>query len=385
MKFPLIVAWLQLTHKRTRLLIALSGIAFAVILMFMQLGFSDGLYDSNVRVHTKLKSDIFLISSRSIALNTLKTFSQRRLYQAQSFDGVESVSSVYLDFGFWTNPQDYTSRQILIMGFNPDEDVFDLPEVQENIDKIKIPDVVLFDRDSRPEFGPIATEFEQGMTISTEVNNRQINIGALFKLGTSFAANGTLITSDLNFLRIFNNQRQKGLIDIGLIRLKPDVKVENLVEAMRKELPQDVRVLSKQEFIQLEKDYWKSSTAIGFIFTVGTIMGFMVGAVIVYQILYSDVSEHLAEYATLKAMGYKSSFLFSLVFQEAIILSILGYIPGFALCLGLYDMTRDATLLPISMTFIRALTVVILTILMCAISGAIAIRKVQSADPADIF
>jgi len=288
MKFPFIIAWLQLTHKRTRLLIALAGIAFAVILMFMQLGFSDGLYDSNIRVHTKLKSDIFLINSTSVALNTLKTFSQRRLYQAQSFDGVESVNSLYLDFGFWTNPQNYTSRQILIIGINPDEDVLDLPEVQENADRIKIPDVVLFDRNSRPEFGLIASEFEKRTTISTEVNNRQITVGALFELGTSFAANGTLITSDLNFLRIFSNKRQKGLIDIGIIRLKPGVNAENLVQIMKKELPQDVRFLSKQEFIQLEKDYWRSSTPIGFIFTVGTIMGFMVGAVIVYQILYSN-------------------------------------------------------------------------------------------------
>lgn len=385
MNLPMTVAWLQLTHKKTRLVIALAGIAFAVILMFMQLGFSDGLYDSNVRVHTKLKGDIFLISPKTVALNTLKTFSQRRLYQAQSFEGVESVSSVYIDFGFWANPQNHTSRNIFIMGFNPEEDVLDLPDVQQNLEKIKIPDVVLFDRDSRPEFGPVAVEFDQGKTITTEVNNRRITIGALFKLGTSFAANGTLITSDLNFLRIFNNKRNKGLIDIGLIRLKPGVNTENLVENLRKELPQDVKVLSKQEFIQLEKGYWRSSTAIGFIFTVGTTMGFMVGAVIVYQILYSDVSEHLAEYATLRAMGFKSSFLFSLVFQEAIILSVLGYIPGFILCLGFYDMTRNATLLPIVMTFNRASIVIILTFLMCGISGAIAMRKVQSADPADIF
>lgn len=385
MNFLMTVAWLQLTHKKTRLLIALAGIAFAVILMFMQLGFSDALYDSNVRVHTKLKGDIFLISPKSVALNTLITFSQRRLYQAQSFDDVESVSSVYIDFGFWNNPQNHTIRQIFTMGINTDEDVLDLPDLKQNIDKIKIPDVVLFDRDSRTEFGPVATEFDQGKTITTEVNNRRITIGALFKLGTSFAANGTLITSDLNFVRIFSTKRQKGLIDIGVIRLKPGANAENLVKAMRKELPQDVRVLSKQEFINLEKDYWKSTTAIGFIFTVGIIMGFMVGAVIVYQILYSDVSEHLSEYATLKAMGYKSSFLFNLVFQEAIILSVLGYIPGFALCLGLYEMTRNATLLPIFMSFSRATTVIILTILMCAISGAIAMRKVQSADPADIF
>lgn len=384
MKYSITVAWLQLTHQKTRMLVALAGIAFAVILMFMQLGFSDGLYDSNVRVHSKLKGDIFLISPRSVALNTLNSFSQRRLYQAQSFNGVDSVSSVYIDFAFWANPENHTTRQIFTMGINPDEDVLDLPELQQNIDTIKIPDVVLYDRDSRAEFGPVAAEFDKGKVVTIEVNNREITIGSLFKLGTSFAANGTLITSDLNFVRIFPN-RTKGLIDIGIIRLKPGVNAKILVEAMRKELPPDVRVLSKEEFIQLEKDYWRSSTAIGFIFTVGTTMGFMVGAVIVYQILYSDVSEHLGEYATLKAMGYKSSFLFNLVFQEALILSILGYIPGFALCLGLYDMTRNATLLPIFMTFSRASTVIILTIFMCVISGAIAMRKVQSADPADIF
>ncbi|HEY9803150.1 MAG TPA: ABC transporter permease DevC [Leptolyngbyaceae cyanobacterium] len=385
MKFAMTVAWLQLTHKKARLIIALAGIAFAVILMFMQLGFSDGLYDSNVRLHTKFKGDIFLISPRSVALNTLKAFSQRRLYQAQSYDGVESVSAIYIDFAFWTNPQNHTNRQIFTIGFNPDEDVLDISEIQPNIDKIKIPDVVLFDRDSRTEFGSVAADFDEGQTVTTEINNRRITIGALFKLGTSFAANGTLITSDLNFLRIFSESRQKGLIDIGIIRLKPGVNAENLVADMKQQLPPDVRVLTKEEFIQLEKEYWRSSTAIGFIFTVGTIMGFMVGAVIVYQILYSDVSEHLAEYATLKAMGYKSTFLFNLVFHEAIILSILGYIPGFALCLGLYDMTRDATLLPITMTVSRASTVIILTVLMCAISGAIAMRKVQAADPADIF
>jgi putative ABC transport system permease protein len=37
------------------------------------------------------------------------------------------------------------------------------------------------------------------------------------------------------------------------------------------------------------------------------------------------------------------------------------------------------------MTMARAVTVLILTIIMCTISGAIATRKLQSADPADMF
>jgi putative ABC transport system permease protein len=299
-------------------------------------------------------------------------------------EGVESASPIYLGFVLWKNPQNRRSRSILLIGFNPEEPVFDLAGVQQNLARIKIPDIVLFDEASRAEYGPIATEFKQEKTIATEVRGRRIEVGGLFELGASFGADGNLITSDLNFLRIVT-VRRAGLIDIGLIRLKSNANLEATISYLRNYLPKDIKVLSKQEFIEFEKDYWRNGTAIGFIFTLGTIMAFVVGTVIVYQILYTDVSEHMAEYAMLKAMGYKTSYLFSVVFQEASILSFLGYIPGFALCLGLYDLTRSATSLPIAMTLERGLTILVLTILMCLLSGAIALRKVQSADPADIF
>jgi putative ABC transport system permease protein len=378
------LAWLQLVREKIRLLVALAGIAFAVILMFMQLGFRDALFDSTVRLHTQLRTDIVLISPQSESLIAMESFSQRRLYQALGFEGVESISPLYLDFDFWKNPQTRGTRSILVIGTDPEDRVFDLPGVEQSLDQIKLPDIVLFDQNSRAEFGPIPTEFNQGKTITTEVGGRRVTVGGLFQLGASFAADGNLITSDLNFLRLFD-ERLKGLIDIGLIQLKPGVNSEQVVKDLQAGLPKDVEVLSKQGFIDFEKNYWATSTAIGFIFTLGTAMGFIVGTVIVYQILYTDVSDHLVEYATLKAMGYPDFYFFSVVFQEALILSVLGYIPGFAVCLGLYDLTRDATALPMVMTLSRGLNVLILTVLMCCISGAIAVRKVQTADPADIF
>jgi len=117
----------------------------------------------------------------------------------------------------------------------------------------------------------------------------------------------------------------------------------------------------------------------------GTIIGFIVGTVIVYQILYSEVADHLPEYATLKAMGYTQKYLLVVVLQEALILAILGYIPGFTFAIFLYDLARNATLLPIVMTSSRAVMVLVLTILMCFTSGAIAVQKLRAADPADIF
>ncbi len=388
MKLPL--AWLQLKHEKSRLFVAIAGISFAVVLMFMQLGFQAALFDSAVRLHTSLRGDIFLLSTRSTALIAMKSFSERRLYQALAFKEVEFITPIYLSFAQWKNPANPSYwRNIHVIGFDIRYPVFDLPGVEKNIDKLQRPDVVLFDEASRHEFGPIAAELKRKASINTEIDNitsgtRSITVGGLFKLGTSFGIDGNLITSHLNFLRIFS-QRNKGLIEVGLIKLKPGSVLNQVKGKIKSYLPPDVRVLSKQEWSDFEKRYWMSSTAIGFIFSLGVGMGLIVGIVVVYQILYTDVSEHLAEYATLKAMGYRHTYLLSVVFQESIILAILGYIPGFLLSSGLYKLARNATLLPIAMTHSRSWFVLLLTIFMCFISGAMAVRKLRDADPADIF
>ncbi|MEH1788772.1 MAG: ABC transporter permease DevC [Nostoc sp.] len=381
-KIPL--SWLQLTREKTRLAVALAGIAFADILMFMQLGFRDALYYSNVRFHNSLQGDIVLINSQSNAILAMRSFSQRRLYKALELPAVQSVHPIYLDFTIWKNPVTGRPRSILIFGINPETNLVNLPGVQENLDKLKLPDVVLFDRSSRVEYGPIAANYDQGKTVTAEVRRRRVKVEGLFTLGASFGADGNLITSDINFLRIFNN-RQKGLIDIGLIRLKPGADANVVAQELRKYLPNEVNVLTKQEFIAFERNYWANSTAIGFIFTLGTVMGFIVGTVIVYQILYTEVADHLAEYATLKAIGYTQNYLLTVILQEALLLAVLGYFPGIVFALFMYNSARAATLLPVFMSFDRAVMVLILTMLMCIISGAIAVRKLSSADPADIF
>jgi putative ABC transport system permease protein len=381
-KIPL--SWLQLTREKTRLAVALSGIAFADILMFMQLGFRDALYYSNVRMHSSLMGDVILINNQSNAVLSMKTFSQRRLYKALDLPTVQSVHPIYLDYTSWRNPVTGRPRSILIFGINPEVNVFDLPGVQENLNQLKLPDVVLYDRSSRVEYGPIADSFDQGQIVTAEVRRRKIKVGGLFTLGTSFGADGNLITSDVNFLRIFNN-RQKGLIDIGVIKLKPGADATQVAQQLRSYLPTDINVLTKQQFVDFERNYWATSTAIGFIFTLGTIMGFIVGTVIVYQILYTEVTDHLSEYATLKAIGYTQNYLLNVILQEAFLLAVVGYVPGFISALVLYSIAKDATFLPIFMSYNRAIMVIMLTILMCFISGMIAIRKLSSADPADIF
>jgi putative ABC transport system permease protein len=381
-KIPL--AWLQLSHEKMRLVVAIAGITFADILMFMQLGFRDALFDSAIKFHDSVQGDVFLVSPQSTALIAMKTFSARRLYQAKSLSNVEDITPVYIDFRIWKNPENKTTRSIMVIGFNPaNQQLFTMPGVKENIDQMLLADTFLFDTKSREQFGDVKKWFDSGKTVETEVGNRRIKIGGLFDMGASFGADGNILSSDTNFFRL--TKRDPGLIDVGVIRLKAGSDPIATATQLKTILPKDVQVFTKTEFIDFERKYWQEGTSIGFIFTLGTVMGFIVGIVIVYQILYTDVADHLPEYATLKAMGYTDWYLLTVVFQEAVILAVIGFAPGMLAAVGLYTMTRNATSLPLLMTVSRATLVLLLTMIMCLFSGAIAVRKLRAADPADMF
>jgi putative ABC transport system permease protein len=378
------LGWLQLSHEKGRLLVALSGIAFADVLMFMQLGFQAALYDSNTRLNRSLQTDIVLVSPQGRNMQDLSTFSRRRLYQAMDIPGVKSAEAFYSNVISWKNPQTRKETTIQVVGFNPNQSAVSLPDVNQQLDSLKLPDAVLFDRGSRGDYKEAIAQVEQGQTVTTEVDRRTITIAGLFELGASFGADSVLMTSDQNFLLLFP-RRDAASISLGLIQLESGYDPKQIATILKSHLPDDVRVLTHEEFIQFEENYWKSGTPIGFIFGLGTAMAFVVGVVIVYQVLSTDVNAHIKEYATFKAMGYHNFYLLGVVFEEAIILAFMGFIPGVILPLGLYRLAAKATALPIYMPMARALLVLILTIIMCAISGAIATRKLQSADPADMF
>jgi putative ABC transport system permease protein len=378
------LGWLQLSHEKSRLLVALSGIAFADVLMFMQLGFQTALYDSNTRLHRSLQADVVLVSPQARNLQSMSSFSRRRLYQAMDVPGVKSAVAMYCNHIIWKNPQTRLQTGVLVIGFNPDQPVFKLPEVNQQLSAIKIPDTVLFDRGARGEYQQAIAQIDQGKTLTTEIDGRTITISGLFNIGASFGADGSLITGDQNFLRLFP-ARPASNISIGLVQVKPGHEPQKVAADLRAYLPEDVRVLTHQEFVEFESDFWRNNSPIGFIFSLGVSMGFVVGVIIVYQVLSTDVNAHIREYATFKAIGYRNLYLLGVIFEEALILAALGFFPGLIVSLGLYKLTRNATNLPMFMTIIRAIQVLILTNIMCVISGAIATRKLRSVDPAEMF
>ena len=382
--FKIPLGWLQLKKEKLRFTVALLGVAFAVILILMQLGFREAMFGSAVRYHERLRYDIVLVAPEMAFIVQPHSFTRRRLYQARGVTGVASVAPVYLGIGTWKNPVDHSVRSVFVVGFDPNDDVIDLPEIERQRDLFTIEDSILFDEASRPEYGPIAERLRAGKTVQVELNNRLVTVAGLFPFGTSFGIDGSVVTSDANFLRLFPN-RQPGLIELGLVRLAPGADVERVRDAIRALLPRDVLVLTKAQFIAKERNYWDSSTPIGYVFAFGVVVGMVVGGIIVYQILFADVNDHLAEYATLKAMGYSNGYLSGVVIQQAVILAGVGFVPGLAICLLLYRISSEATRLPLEMTWPRGVGVFVLTVLMCAASALMALRKVRSADPADVF
>jgi putative ABC transport system permease protein len=377
------LAWEQLVVEKRRLVAALAGIGFAVMLQLMQLGIRDALFDSAVLLHNRLLADLVLTSPLYQNELAAGVVPRRRLYQGLTEPSIESITPLYMGVGPLKNPETGREMGINIIGFRPDSLPLNIPSAADKIHLLKIPDVAIIDRYSRPEFGPIPQLLQTHPTVTTEVLGRRTRIAGVFELGLSFAGNGYLMVSDETFRKQF--RRPEGIFSLGLIRLKPGSDIAAVQGSLRRRLPDDVQVLTMPEFIELEKTFWRNNTPIGPIFLMGAFIGLLVGAVIVYQILYTDVSDHLAEYATLKAMGYADRQLYGVVIEQALILSVLGFPIGFALAEVLYTGARTAARLPIEMSVARAVMVFGFTLLMGIVSGFIALRRVQSADPAEVF
>ncbi|KKZ10803.1 MAG: ABC transporter [Candidatus Synechococcus spongiarum SP3] len=380
------LAWCLLTRQPGRLLVALAGICFAGMLIFLQLGFRDALFDASIAIHRLFNADVVIISSTSSSSVSMEPFPQRRLFQAASWPEVESISPVRWALLVWKNPETGAPRGILAVGFDPDDDILRLEGLAEQKKDLQLDQRVLYDRLSRSEFGPVEDWFKAGRTVTAEVGNTRLVVADLVELGVSFGADGNLLTSNRTFNQLVGSADGASTsIELGLIRLVPGADPDAVAAALNKALADDVQVLTKSEFLAFEQDYWRSSTAIGFIFNLGAAMGLVVGAVVVYQILFSDVVDHLPEYATLKAMGYSSMDLVMVVLQESLLLAGFGYIPAFLAGQGIYGLARKATNLPIVMSSRMAVFVFAMIFIMCVIAGLLAMGKIRDADPAEIF
>jgi putative ABC transport system permease protein len=377
-------AWLQLRSDPLRFAAAVAGIAFAAVMVTFQLGLYQALTEGSVVVHRRLRGDLMMISRQYEFIAINEGFTERRLQQARALPEVTSVAALDVATGKWRNPVDGRFQTIVVFGIRPGEAPFALPDLEANASKLLREDTAFFDRTSRPAYGHITELFESQGPFETELNRQHLRIEGLFTLGTTLAVDANVVVGEKTFHNIFR-QIPPGFINVGLIRLRPGADPVGVRDRLLAFLPPDVKVLTPEEFAQIEKDYWTGKTPIGFVVNAGLIVGLVVGAVIVYQILYTDVTEHLPEYATLKAMGYNDRFFARLVAGQSLILTVLGYVPGVFVSFGVFRLMREMSSLNPQATPATLAIVFVLISGMCAVAGAFATRKLRQARPAEIF
>ncbi len=381
---PLRLAWRQLRAEKARLASAIAGVMFACVLVFMQLGFRSALFDSATALLQNMRADVFLMHPLTTASFRPETFPRARAGQALALPEVLAAAPVYLAQASWRNPENGDRRAVQLIGFDAEAGVMDFPGLQPLVDALKRPDTVAFDRRSRPEFGDMARLLAERGPFEVQVGNRMVEVAGLVEIGPSFGADGNVVLSEVNFRRLVK-ERQVSAVDLVAIKLRPGADVEAAKRRLAELLPRDVIVLSQPELVAWERRYWEEATPIGFIFAFGSLMGLVVGMVIVYQILFSDIAGHLREYATLKAMGYSNFYLGRAVLSAALILAALGFVPGFGVAVLLYDLVGKGTFLPLDMGAERAAGVFLMIFAMCGAAGLLAMRKLRDANPADMF
>jgi putative ABC transport system permease protein len=376
MKTPL--AWRNVSHKKIRSLIALCGISFAIVLIFMQLGFYAAARTSATSVYDALDFDVLVLSPQYVFVARPADFARQRLEQVRAIPGVESVVPVWIGLGEWRNPETRERWNILTVGIEPAQRPFRDPAVNDQLSLLMPRDTALSDLLSRPEQGHPAPG------VISEVQHHRIRIVGQYSIGGGFVAGATLITSRETFLEVFK-QASPDRINVGLVKIAPGASARGVAEEIKTRLWPVATALTRSDSAKAEQTFWLKVKPIGIMFTSGVFVAFMAGAVILYQVLASEVQNRLREYATLKALGYDTRFVYGIVVRQALLFSGLGFIPAFFFTLGLYFLLRTQAMVPVAMELTRVIGVFLLTSLMCLSATFLAIRKVRGADPAELF
>lgn len=376
------LAWRNATADPRRLARAAAGIAFAILLVLVELGFQAAFIDSALEVIRRLDGQLVMVGAGKERWTKSAPFALARLEQALAVPGVARTAPLYRQDGPWKNPSDRSSGVMQVLAFDPDRPVFLLPEATAGPAVLKQPGTVLVDRRSRRFLGPGSP----GMT--TELGRREVRIAGTFALGPDFIVDGTVLTSDRTFKTLFPDvfsRRDGRTVELGLISLAPGADAATVRRDLAALLPDDVRLLTRDEILALETEFQANTTSVGPIFSMGVVVGFVVGLLICYQILYSELSDQLPQYATLKAMGYGNRSLLAVVVQQALLYAVAGFVPALLLGIGLFAVLGEASLLPMRVTAATAVTGLAVAAAMCLAAGLLAVRRVMAADPAELF
>ncbi|WP_306751749.1 FtsX-like permease family protein [Paracoccus actinidiae] len=377
------IGWLQLTHNRTRFAAALAGVAFANVLVFVQLGIMNSMAAATLRPYQFFRADIMISAGDANSLTDGGNVARQWSLQAMADPDVAEGASLFIA----NVPWDRSDKDISLttFGLDPVKTGFLAPEIAGDLGLLQVQDAAILDRLARGLARDEAAAIRPQSPLRFETEGRTLTAYATFAGGGGFGGDGYMLVSDQTFLSLFP-ARSSAAPDHILLTLRPGAQAEAVI-ARLKHLISDptLRIRTFEQAGQDDLRYQQTKRPTGIIFGFGVLIGVLVGLVIVYQVLSTDVADHLREYATFKAMGYGPRFFLGIVLEEALVLGVMGFLPGLIVGTAILTLMGTITTLPLAMTPSMAISVFLGTLFFSALSGAIATRRLAAADPADLF
>ena len=376
MRFAL--AWRILTYDKGRTTLAVAGVFLAILLVFVQLGFFIAVPQGGMLLYDQTRFDLLIAATGYEYQVQPGAFPLSQLDRARTAPEVALAAPLYFGEAKWRSGADGKAPDIFVIGLDPQDRIFTSEDINRQLAVLDQADTALVDNMTRPMFGPLTT----GRVV--DIDGDKVKIGGDYVLGTGFMGLGVILVSAQNFVHLFPFRKQ-GQVNLGLIQLKQGIDPDRAAASLRQLLGGDIQIFTRPELEAHETAYWTTRTSVGLLFGSGLMVSFIVGIMVVYQILATQVSRQLPQFATLKAVGYGDRFLNGTVITMALLIVLAGFFPALVAAVGIYEVIREETLLPVQMSGPRIAVVFSSTLAMAAASALLSMSSLRRADPADLF
>lgn len=371
------IAWRNTFQNRKRTITALGGISFSILLIFMQLGLLNGARRTASMLYDFFNFDLVIVSDKYQYLADANHFDIMRIIQAGVTPGVASVFKLNINGGAWTDTTTSLTSQALLLGIDSDSTFISNESIRKGLPALQGNNAVMVDLYSHSDYG------DMSIGATPKINDTSVVVAGHFTLGVTLFSDGAVMVDNSLYDRLV--QGRSRMTNIGLIKITPGSDPDTVKRDLEQSLPKDVLVYKRNDMIKQEQNYFITVKPMGIMFQAGVVVAFIVGVVVLFQVLSTDISNRINEFATMKAMGFSPVFIYGIGIRQALIFAILSYVPSFLLSVAIFKLILLAAHLRVAMTLNLALLVLALSVCMCVISCVLALQKVRKSDPAELF
>ena len=365
-----------LLQDRLRFLITVSGVAFAVMLVLVQVGLFLGLLGYATVTIEHAGADLWVTSRNTANVDFAIPFSENYVQRVRSVPGVACADNLIVGFVRITLPVG-TTESMMIYGLEHFAH-WNLPwrVLEGDLADLRRGKFFFLDDSARKRYGEVRVgEFR-------EVSGYRLRLIGRTAEAKSFTTTPVAFV-DFRLAQQLDASTLSGKTTYILVRVARGADVATVQSEIQRRLPfHDVQTRSR--WAQISRNYWINNTGLGMSMYLTVFLGCLVGVVIVAQTLYTSVMEHFKEFATVKAIGGSNLDIYRIIGKQAAIAGVCGFAVGSALSLAMAQAMALADLtLVLEPPFFGM--VFLGTLFFCLSASALSFWKISGMDPALVF